>query len=174
MGMIGVEVIDGQPLELAIEIALDPSHEAPDVRGEIELRGVFRGQDEPKLVALPGTRLLEGLDPSRPVGRVRHTLGAVLLDTVALDVPQVQRRRLRAAGPQPRDVHLHDHPARIRIRSRHGDARSRDMSLSRAGAPRDPRQKRAAKRPRVAARRRFWPSAHPRPENREIVEVVHG
>ena len=136
VGMVGIEVIDGQPLELAIEIALDPSHEAPDVRSEIELRGVFRGQDEPKLVALPGTRLLEGLDASRPVGRVRHALGAVLLNTVALDVPQVQRRRLRAAGTQARDVHLDDRPARTRIRSRHGDARARDSPLRRAGAPR--------------------------------------
>ena len=42
VGMIGVEMVDGQPLELAIEIALDPSHEAPDVRGEIELRRVLR------------------------------------------------------------------------------------------------------------------------------------
>jgi len=86
VGVVGVEVIDGQPFELAIEIALDPSHEAPDVRSEIELRGVFRGQDEPKLVALPGTRLLKGLDASRPVGRVRHALGAVLLNTGALVV----------------------------------------------------------------------------------------
>ena len=173
MGVVGVEVIDGQPLELAIEIVLDPSHEAPDVRGEIELRGVFRGQDEPKLVALPGTRLLKGLDASRPVGRVRHALGAVLLNTGALDVPQVQRRRLRAAGTQARDVHLDDRPARTRIRSRHGDARARDSPLSRAGAPRNLRQKCAAKRASFAARRPFGPSAHPRPENREIVQVAH-
>jgi hypothetical protein len=42
MGMVGVEMVDGQPFERAIEIALDPRHEAPDVRGEIELRRVFR------------------------------------------------------------------------------------------------------------------------------------
>jgi hypothetical protein len=73
--------------------------------------------DEPKLVPLPGTRLLEGLDPSRLVGGVRDALGAVPLDAVALDVPQVQGGRLRAAGAQARDVHLDDHPACIRIRA---------------------------------------------------------
>jgi len=40
--MVGIEVIDRQPLELAIEIALDARHQAPNIFGEVELLGLFR------------------------------------------------------------------------------------------------------------------------------------
>src|SRR5258708_632341 len=69
--------------------------------------------DEPKLVLLAKARLLERAPPHRSVGPVERTLGAVLLDPVALDVSQVHRGGLRAVGGQPHDARLDDNAARV-------------------------------------------------------------
>src|ERR1700677_1313153 len=90
VGVARVVVVDRRPFELAPEVALHSGHQALDVVGEVEFRGVLRRHDEPELMPLAGPGLLERLDARRPRGRVEPALRAVLLDPVALDVPQVQ------------------------------------------------------------------------------------
>lgn len=53
---------------------------------------ILWGHDESKLVPLAPSRLLERSQAGRPVGPIEQALRAILLDAVADDVPQVQRR----------------------------------------------------------------------------------
>ncbi|MGD0679005.1 MAG: hypothetical protein ABSC94_26670 [Polyangiaceae bacterium] len=41
VGMIGIEMVHCQPFELATQVAFDARHQAPDVVGEVELRGIL-------------------------------------------------------------------------------------------------------------------------------------
>jgi hypothetical protein len=65
------------------------------------------------LVLFAQARLFERPSPHGSVGTIEHALGAVLLDAVALDVPQVQRGRLCAPPRQPHNARLDDDTARI-------------------------------------------------------------
>ncbi len=106
--MLGVVVIDRGPLELAIDVALDRGHEAPHVRGQIELAAVLGRDDEPELVLLVEPWLLEGLGARPALGVVQHALGAVLLDAVALDVAQVHGGGFGTGRVQPEHMRLDD------------------------------------------------------------------
>ena len=68
----GVEVVDRRPLHFAPEVPLERRHQAPHVDGEVELRTVLGRDDEPKLVLLAGTRLLEDPRANRPLRVVEH------------------------------------------------------------------------------------------------------
>jgi hypothetical protein len=111
--MARVVVIDGCPLDLAPQVLLDASHQSPHVRGEVKVARVFGRHDEPSLVRFAKARLFERPSPHGSVRPVEHALGAVLLDAVALDVPQVQRGRLCAPPRQPHNARLDDDTARI-------------------------------------------------------------
>jgi hypothetical protein len=56
VGMVGVEMVDGDPLEALTQVAFDTHHEAADVEVEVDLAGVFGRDDETKLVSLMRSR----------------------------------------------------------------------------------------------------------------------
>jgi hypothetical protein len=64
-------------------------------------------------VRLAQARLFERPAAHGSVGAVEHALGAVLLNAVALDVPEVQRRGLGAVRRQPHHARLDDDAARV-------------------------------------------------------------
>ena len=106
-------VVDGRPLDGATEVALDAHHQLADVAREVEIARVFRGHDEPELVPLTQARLLEGLAGRGRLGAVEHARRAVLLDAVALDVPQVPGGRLGAVPSELLHVRFDDDAARV-------------------------------------------------------------
>jgi len=56
VGVFGIVMIDRRPFDAAPQVPLDLRHQAPHVPGQVELRGVFRRDNEPKLVGLAETR----------------------------------------------------------------------------------------------------------------------
>src|ERR1019366_6622903 len=171
-----VVVVHRGPFELAPEVALDRGHQPPDVVGEVELAGVLGRHDDPELMSLAATRLVERLDTRRPLGRVEPALRAVLLDPVALDVAQVQCRGLGAPRAHPRHVRLDDHPAGSlpRPRNRHPRARATDLAPGAPGPAARRAEQGVAKGAASAARRRPVVTAHARLKYREIVKIAQG
>ncbi len=106
--MFRIVVVDSGPLEPPPKVSLDLGHQSSHVSGEVQFLGVFRGDDDSELVFLAATRLIKGLGVHGPVGAVEEALGPVLINPVALDVPEVQRRRFRPTPAQPRDVGLNN------------------------------------------------------------------
>ena len=91
MGMAGVEVIDGDPVELGIEVALHLRHEIANERLEIMQLGAVVGRhNEPELMRV-GPRAFEkatAVDLVAP--RIVQLTGlAIAGDTVALDVVEM-------------------------------------------------------------------------------------
>jgi hypothetical protein len=172
--MVRVVVVDRRPFEPAPKVLLDLRHPPPHEVGEIELPGILRRHDQPELMLLPPPRLVERLRARRPVGDVQPPRGPVLLDPVALDIPQVQCGRLGATEPHARYVRLDGDPPRIRARPVHGDPRASRHLACPAPAPTAHRAEHCvAKRPRRHARRRPVAATHPRLKNRENAEFVH-
>jgi hypothetical protein len=155
MRVFRVEVVHRQPFELAIPIALDPHHHAPHVLREVELPCVFRGENDPKLVPLSRAGLFERLDTSRPIGRVGHTLRPILLDPVAFDVPQVQRRCFRTACIHADEVGFDENPPRHRPRSEDAHARASPVSPRPASEATDSGEQDAPKRAAAGVRSTF-------------------
>ena len=171
-----VVVVDRGPLELAAEVLLDRGHQPPDVVGEVELAGVLGRHDDPELMSLAATRLVQRLDARGPLGRVEPALRSVLLDAVALDVPQVQRRGLGTPCGHPRHVSLDDHTASAlpRPRNRHPRARATDLAPGAPGPAARRAEQGVAEGAACAARRRPMVTAHPRRKYREIVKITQG
>ena len=111
-----IEMVHRRPFHFAPEVPLDRRHQAPHVRGEVELRAVFGRDNKPKLVFLAGTRLLEDARAYRPSRVVQRALRAVLLDAIALDVAHVQGCRLGGGRPHTQQVRLDDHAARAGLK----------------------------------------------------------
>jgi hypothetical protein len=114
--MVRVVVVDCGPLESAPHVLLDRRHPSPHEVGELELPRILRRHDQTELMLLPAPWLLERLGPRRAVPGVEDPGRSVLLDPVALDVPQVQRGRLGAPERQARHVRLDRHAPRVRAR----------------------------------------------------------
>ena len=96
MGMAGVVVIHGYPIEAGVQVLLHLPHEIAGEAAQIaHLRGVFRRDDEPELVAILPATLDEGA-AVRLVLNVR--IGAALLavagHSVAFEIAQMGIRRL--------------------------------------------------------------------------------
>ena len=104
----GVVMIDRAPLELTPEVHLHLLHEPPHVGAQVELPSVLGRDDDPELMLLPRARLLEALGVQRSVRPIELSPRSVLLDPVALDVPQVQPRGLDTPSAEPRYVRLDD------------------------------------------------------------------
>ena len=136
MRMARVVVVDRRPLDPAPQVTLDLAHEAAHVGREVHLPRIFGRHDEPKLVFLAKARLFERPPPHRSVGPVEGALRTVLLDAVALDVPKVHRRGLRAVRGQPHDTRLDDDTTRIGP-MRLGAQRARGRSPPHAAVERD-------------------------------------
>ncbi len=95
--MPGIEVIDGDPIELGAEILLHLAHEVADERLEIGETGAVLGRDDEAELMRIALRALEkgleiGVVGRRVVEPSRQTLSG---DAVALDVAQV-----RLGGPE--------------------------------------------------------------------------
>ncbi len=123
MRVLGVVVVDRRPLDRATEVALHACHQLTDVVREVEIASVLWGHDEPELVPLAQARLLEGLAGHGPLGAVEHAGRAVLLDSVALDVPQVPRGRLGAATSELLQMRFDDDTPRVGPRAEASDGR---------------------------------------------------
>ena len=121
--VLGVMVIHRRPLDGPSEVSLDALHQVAHVVGEVEVASVLRRHDEPQLMPLADARLLEGLPSHGALGAVEHTRRAVLLDPVALDVPQVPGRRLGAPPTQLLHVRFDHHSAGPRARAEAGGRR---------------------------------------------------
>jgi hypothetical protein len=144
--MAGVEVIDRRPFDLAPEVLLDAGHQPAHVGGQVKLAGVFRRHDEAKLVRFAQARFFEGSTPHRSVGPIEHALGTVRFDAVALDVPKVQRGRLRARRHKPHDTRLNYNATRIGTMRLGAQGRSRRAPPP-ASAKREKGEHLVAKRP---------------------------
>ena len=71
MRVLGVVVIDRGPLDFATEVLLDLRHQAAHVEGEIQLGGVLRRDDDPKLVLLAARGCSKASAEARPVASYR-------------------------------------------------------------------------------------------------------
>ena len=116
VGMPGVEMIDGHPIELRPEILLHVAHEVADEGLEIgETRTVLGRDDETELVRVPFRPAEKSIDigviACRIVDMARH---AVARDAIALDVAQVRLGGTQIAGALPRVAGLDDDAAAAR------------------------------------------------------------
>ena len=70
---------------------------------------------------LAGARLLKGVGVLRSVWTVEHAFRPVAFDAVALDVPEVECRRLGAPGRKAHEVSFDDDAAGAGLGARHAD-----------------------------------------------------
>ncbi len=115
-----VEVVDRRPLHFASDVPLERRHQAPHVGGEVELRAVFRRDNEPKLVLLAGARLLEDPGANRALRVVQRALRAVPFDAVAFDVADVQGGRLGPGRAHAKQVRFDDDAPRASLQRVNG------------------------------------------------------
>ena len=101
VGMAGVEMIDGDPIQLGAEIALHLLHEIADDGLQVcQPFAVLGGHDEAELMRVMLGALEEGLAVGVIAGSVIEPTGIALArDAVALDVAQVRTRRAELARP---------------------------------------------------------------------------
>jgi hypothetical protein len=179
--VVGVPVIDGDPIELRAEIGFHAAHEVARIGLEVaDVAGVLGRHDEAELVPVLPPALLEGDDIGLVrAGAVGARLAAVLGYAVALDVTQMHDGRAPAGLLQIHQPGLDDDAARIAAQGLAGELR-RHMAAAEPGAaargfsPQRPAAGRPGlrrglehaagelRRPRTAARfrrRDLWPEA---------------
>src|SRR3546814_5837417 len=90
--VVGVPVIDGNPIESRAQIGFHAGHQVAGVAPQVfQLGGIFRRDDEAELVTVLAATFLEGGQVGVVGGRaVRLPRLAVAADAFALDVAQVQ------------------------------------------------------------------------------------
>ena len=93
--IVGVPVIDGDPIEPGAEIAFDVLHQLSDEAAHVLKFGRILGRDdEPEMVPVIGGALGKGLFIGRVRGGVEHPrIGAVAGDAVALQISDVLGQR---------------------------------------------------------------------------------
>ena len=116
VGVLRVEMIGGDPIELGPEIFLHPAHEITHEGLQIfKLGCVFRRHDESELVAVAFAavekRPAVGLVARRVVEPARLVL---FRDAIALDVIEMRARRCDSAALELDDARLDDNAARGR------------------------------------------------------------
>jgi hypothetical protein len=111
MGILGIPVIDSDPVELRTEISLGVSHQVPRERLQIgEPVCVVRGHDEPEVVAIALAPIGECAVIGVVVLGVEHPArGAVFRHAVAAEIDEVGAER-GPPHPVPYDARL-DHGA---------------------------------------------------------------
>src|SRR5262245_7449880 len=116
MRMPGVEVIDGHPIQLGVEITLHLGHQVANERLEVRKAGsLISRDDEPELVRV----LLRPIQESTAIhviaGRiVEATGGALAGHAVADDVLEMRSCRAEVAGSDARIARLDDHGSTAR------------------------------------------------------------
>src|SRR5690606_3739635 len=91
MGMAGVVVIDGDPIEFRAEVRFHLFHEIAGVGREVrQLRAVLGRDDEPELMAVVLAAIKEGVAIGAVLGcRIEPAALAVARRAVALDIAQM-------------------------------------------------------------------------------------
>ncbi|WP_350149500.1 hypothetical protein [Roseitalea porphyridii] len=112
--IVGVEMIDRDPIEFGSEIGLDLCHQIARERAKVRhLAGILRRDDESELMPIAGTAFGEGFAVGFVFARrIESARLAVPVDAVALDVSEMQCRRLRTAAREFDDARLDDDAAR--------------------------------------------------------------
>ena len=113
MRVVGVVVIDGDPLELGVQIPLHPAHDFADVAGHVgDVAAALRRHDQPEVMPVlrPLDGLLLGVHPLAR-GVIEHAMLAVGAGAFPSQVGDMARQTSpRLAGLVPADVRLDDHP----------------------------------------------------------------
>ncbi|OWK18953.1 hypothetical protein AJ88_46670 [Mesorhizobium amorphae CCBAU 01583] len=106
--MAGVEMVDGNPVELRAEILLHLGHEPPGERLEvIVFDTVFGGDDEAELMPFATGTVEEVLAVDAILfGAVKFAGLAIASDAVALDVAKMGPCRVLALAGRPDDAGL--------------------------------------------------------------------
>jgi hypothetical protein len=102
MGIVGIPVVDGDPIELGAEISFGVGHqlagEGPQV---LQLAGILWRHDETKMVPVIRAALGEGPIVGHIGAGIEHPgVGAIVGDAVALEIGDMPgQRRSAEAGP---------------------------------------------------------------------------
>ena len=117
MGMVGVPMIDGDPVELCAEIAFGILHQFAGEGAQIaHVLGVLRRDNEPEMMPVVGATLGEILSVGRVRGGVEHMgVAAVAGDAFAPQIGNVvgERGGTKSRALVADDTRLHHHPARV-------------------------------------------------------------
>jgi hypothetical protein len=175
--VIGIEVVHGGPLDVALQVLFDARHEASDVRRHVEFVPILRSQNDPELMRFPRPWLFKGFTSRLTFWPVKDALRPIEFDPVALDVPQMERGGFRSRRGELDVVYLHDHASRVRARRPSLDARARTGArvLLRSSRAREahPGEHSVPKRCADGARARFSTVSEARPENSQFVGAAH-
>src|SRR5581483_2422261 len=116
VGVPGIEVVDGHPVEPGVEILLHLPHEVADEGLEIRDPGAVLGRhDEAELMRVAFRAIEERVAVNViPAGIVEPARLTVAGDTVPLDVAQVRLRRAEVAGALTRVARPYDHTTAAR------------------------------------------------------------
>ena len=145
MGMAGVVMIDGNPIELGSEVFFHPLHETPHEGLQIVVfRAVLGGDDEAELVAVAVGAFDEILAVGAVDGAVvKLSRLAIARNAIALDISKMQFGRFQALAFELYDPGFDDDPAL----PKGGIAVACGQHPANTGAPADPVAVKAA-RPR--------------------------
>ena len=112
--IVGVPVIDGNPVEFCAEVALGIGHQLTGKGAEVShLSRVLRRDDEAEVVAILFASFREGALIGRFRPFIEHTgIYAITSDAVALEVDDVlcKRRRAEFVSPMPDHARLDHNP----------------------------------------------------------------
>ena len=112
--IVGVPVIDGNPVELCAEVALGIGHQlAGEDLEVVHLSRILRRHDEAEVVAVVFASISEGALIGRFGPCIEHTgIYAITGDAVALEVSDVlcERRRAEFVSPMPDHARLDHNP----------------------------------------------------------------
>src|SRR5690606_17502536 len=116
MGMAGVVVIDGNPIQLRAEVAFHLFHEIAGVGREVrQLRAILGRDDESELMAVILTTIKEGVAIGAVfMRRIELAAFAVARGSVTLDIAQM-RAGTAALPCGPDAALLDDHAAAARL-----------------------------------------------------------
>ncbi|REG35269.1 hypothetical protein ATH84_103630 [Paracoccus versutus] len=156
MGIVGVPVIDGDPVQIRAEVLFHLRHEVPGEPLQVgHVGGILRRDDEAEMVPVVLAVLGEGGIVGIIAAGVGHQPAAVVAaDALALEIGEMGRHRRRAEGPAPVPDHprLHHHPALRREQTRAAKARPSAPKGRVAGADGSPRGRRFPGRSRLSDR----------------------
>lgn len=110
--LVGVEMINGDPVEFGAEVMLRLRHQSADVGLEVWIFGTVLGRyDEPELVTVAAAALYERFAICTIAARSVDLSGrAVARNAIALDVAQVRPSAGQPLRPQLHEPSLHNRP----------------------------------------------------------------
>lgn len=107
---LGIEVVDGDPIEPGANVLLGLRHQPPDIGFEVGIFGAVLGRDdEAELVAIADRLFEESLAIGCVGVRAIQLAGIALAgDAIALDVAQMRAGRAATLARQPHQPGLDD------------------------------------------------------------------